>query len=179
MGQFVRAPLCCSFLLTLFPRSSVVAPWAAEHSLPWCLQQRLSLHQWLCCSQGRFSPIFFPHFSFSLPFLPCLNYIFPEAPHLWQWSSAVSSGGVLWSQLNPPVSARSSPNLFPESPVLQLLLSTPGHSHTTRPPTSQDPAITSRHQYTQGMDLSALLCVILPLCLSWSLCQERQVEGIK
>lgn len=122
---------------------------------------------------------FSPHFSFSLPFLPCLNYIFPEAPHLWQWSSAVSSGGVLWSQLNPPVSARSSPNLFPESPVLQLLLSTPGHSHTTRPPASQDPAITSRHQYTQGMDLSALLCVILPLCLSWSLCQERQVEGIK
>lgn len=33
----------------------------------------------------------------------------------------MSSGGVLWSQLNPPVSARSSPSLFPESPVLQLL----------------------------------------------------------
>lgn len=106
---------------------------------------------------------FSPHFSFSLPFLPFLKYIFPEAPYIQLWVPAVSSVKMVWGQLDPPVSARYSPSPFRGQSCCPSL-STPGPSHPIQSPTCQDSVITSRQHYMQGTDLSALLCMLY--CLS-------------
>lgn len=129
---------------------------------------------------GSFLTYFFFLISLSLcHFYPVLT-IFSQRHHIYdseaQLCPVVGCFGASWIPLCQHGAAPVS-SLRAQS--CSSSLSTPGHSHTTQPPTSQDPAITSRQHYTQGTDLSALLCVILPLCLSWSLCQERQVEGMK
>lgn len=110
-----------------------------------------------------------------------LKYIFPEAPHIRLWVSAVSSVRGLWGPLNPLCQLGSSPsNLFPQRPVLLFLIV------NTRPLPSHKVSYLPRYCYHQQAALYAgyrppcfTLYVILPLCLNWSLCQERQVQGIK
>lgn len=86
---------------------------------------------------------------------------FPKEPHIWLWVSAACHVRGLWSQLNSLVSAWDSPSLFPQRPVLLLLIvntwAQPPHAVSYLPNT----AITSRQHYSvQGMDPSALLCML-------------------
>lgn len=152
-------PLCCSFLCTLFPCSHVVAPWSAGHYLLWCLQQT----PWMTL---RFSESFLTcFFSFWFLFLTDIFALsqeyFPKEPHIWLWVSAACHVRGLWSQLNSLESAWDSPSLFPQRPVLLLLIvnpwAQPPHAVSYLPNT----AITSRQHYSvQGMDPSALLSML-------------------
>lgn len=156
----------------LFLCYSVVVPRGTEHYLLLCLQQCLLIHQLRVI----------PHLFFLSSFLFvsaifALKYIFPEAPHIRLWVSAVSSVRGLWGQLKSPVSAWDQPiQPFPQRPVLLFLIV------NTWPPPSHKVSYLPRYCYHQQPALYAgyrspcfTLYVILPLCLNWSLCQERQV----
>lgn len=155
-GQSITAPLCCSFLLTLHPCSSMVSPRAEDYLL-WCLEHCLPLlHHWLCCSQGCFSPFCFSSL-LCLSFLLFLKYVFSEAPHTWVSGSSVLSGGSFgdsWNLLCPVLtSSQQRPSMQP--PTANTL---PWPS--LEPIVSQDISITSTQYDIQGMKPATFFCTL-------------------